>query len=385
MRVFTLVALGAAALLPALASEAQVPEPDPYRYSPFEWCERLDSLNVRHPPGNGDDRAWTVWDLCLDQVTYMSRWSEFTEEEIYDYLIAAEAAKWGKEVSKDCDADSSDLAFARKQLVGMLANALATRTDDDLDLAWEPTYLAWAPWRETHWRESIGGITARNFWQYYGQWDDGDKPYTSTVAINKHLLPPERWKYIVHEAMHWGPDGWPTTKLIEELIRHITDSCVERDGKKEKELKKKDKEPPPRVGWTGGSRPNGGGPRGGGGFSCTIYVSRKCGGGGFVDNGTCDDDPSNNEDEGPDGEPICRTDEIVAGGCTYRITGVRCRRTAMVLEDTGMWLADLAVEGRACPATPAAGPPPPERRPSWIATAAIAPSDDRRRPLSGGS
>lgn len=101
-----------------------------------------------------------------------------------------------------------------------------------------------------------------------------------------------------------------------------------------------------------------------------------------MDNGTCDDDPNNNSEEGPDGETTCRMDEIVVGGCTYHVKVLCQGGIAMLLEDAGLRLADLAGEGGACPAIPAVGPLVPVERPARSAVAAIFPLD---RWFSGGS
>ena len=66
----TLVAALLAALLAGSAAQAQEP-----RNNAFRWClERADT--VPYPTSDTtrqDPRGWAVWDMCLDQVTYMSR------------------------------------------------------------------------------------------------------------------------------------------------------------------------------------------------------------------------------------------------------------------------------------------------------------------------
>ena len=310
---------------------------------------------------------------------------EFTEEEIHDYLIAAEAAKWGKEVSKDCEADSSELNFARNQLKGMLANALATRTDDELDLESYPTYLSWVSWG-MEWRNPrLDGLVGYPFWEEYGQWDnEGRQERTYLVAIGKHLSKPEeKWDMLVHEAMHWGPGRWPET--LHHLIEHIVEKCVERDSKEEKRLKEED--PPHAPGWSDGDPYDGGNPPIGS-SGCSIWISRRCGGGPTVgEEGDCGDEVDWGEGGPPEGA-VCTLDEIVANGCTYRVTGI-CwggASLSMLLDDTGLRLAHIGAVGAdmggglACSGTPAAGPPAPGERPAWIAEAAIASPDTRRRP-----
>ena len=149
-------ALAAALLcLAAFAPEAEA-QGDSTTHNPFRYCVEQDSAKEAYPR-KADHRAWTVWDLCLDQVTYRSRWSEFEVEEIYDYLIAAEAADWGKAASKECTLDQGIVDAARKKTMGMLANALATRGGKGLAIV--PTYLARVAWGETWWREEFGGLT----------------------------------------------------------------------------------------------------------------------------------------------------------------------------------------------------------------------------------
>ena len=102
-------ALAAALLcLAAFAPEAEA-QGDSTTHNPFRYC--VEQAKARNPTipypvdTMPDHRGWDVWDLCLDQVTYRRRWSEFEVEEIYDYLIAAEAADWGKAASKQCTLD----------------------------------------------------------------------------------------------------------------------------------------------------------------------------------------------------------------------------------------------------------------------------------------
>ncbi|MCY3810130.1 MAG: hypothetical protein OXG58_12025 [Gemmatimonadetes bacterium] len=150
----------------------------------------------------------------------------------------------------------------------------------------------------------------------------------------------------------------------------------------EEELKKK-KNPPHAPGWSGRSPYDTGNQPIGSGGSCTIIFSSRCGGGGAGEPGTCDDDPSNNEGDGSEGNPICTLGEIVVGGCTYSVTKVCQGGSGLTmlehLEHLELVLADMGEEP-ACPATPAAGPSTPGERPAWIAEAAIAPSAGRRGP-----
>lgn len=368
----------AAALLPALLSDAQAQGPDRDDYNPFDWCVENDSARIAYPdPDTADDhRAWSVWKLCLDQVTYHSRWSEFTEEEIWDYMIATLAADWGKAASKECTGALEGWAdWAARQTLGMLANALSTKGKKGL--AREPTYLAWVPWGTTKWQEEVAGLTWEDPYQEYGEWESGENPHRYAVAISEHLQLNGKWQYLVHEAMHWGPAG--LKKDQEALIEDVTEHCQKRNKRGERDLKRKD---PFTPGWnpdTGEGNP----PYSGGG--CTIWITKDCSGGGDGEDGDCDDPPDWGEDGPPDGA-VCTEDEIVVGGgCSYNIRMI-CQggSSAMLLQDAGLRLADvLDVEGRACPAIPATGPPAPRERPAWIAAAVIARPDDRRwRPFS---
>ena len=86
--------------------------------------------------------------------------------------------------------------------------------------------------------------------------------------------------------------------------------------------------------------------------------------------------------EGQWPRPNTRTDEIVVGGCTYHVKVLCQGGIAMLLEDAGLRLADLAGEGGACPAIPAVGPSVPVERPARSAVVAIFPLN---RWFSGGS
>ena len=137
--------------------------------------------------------------------------------------------------------------------------------------------------------------------------------------------------------------------MQEDLIKDIVEDCQKRNERKERELKKK--KPSPSIGgWSGNS---GSGFPLGSGRRCTIWITRTCVDGDSGELGVCD------EAEGLDGEPICELDGIEVGGCSYNVHVTCSGGLAMLLEGTGLRLADvvrladIVGGGPACPASPA--------------------------------
>lgn len=206
MRAKTLAGLAAACcLLPAFLPEARAQSMDD---GPFRICASeaaWDSVGKRY-----EKPEWWYYKECLNQVT--RNWSPFGKDEIYEYMIAAEAADWGtredgKPVSKECTLEAGLIESARQGVRGMLSNAYAG------DLAMVPTPMASASWKDkwkgqkVDWRSSVGGQYANgqfvrdSQWVKEGQWP---RPNTRTVAINSGLSSNEKWDYIVHEGMQLG-------------------------------------------------------------------------------------------------------------------------------------------------------------------------------------
>ena len=78
-------------------------------WDPFEVCKRVANLKI--PEWEWENPEYVWWERCLDEVSRggADGWRPFTAEEVYDYLIAAEAADWGvrddgKKVSVSCTA-----------------------------------------------------------------------------------------------------------------------------------------------------------------------------------------------------------------------------------------------------------------------------------------
>ncbi len=222
-----LAALACCCPLAALAPEAQAQEvlytdtaevPDP-----FQVCRNKAKQNEVTKEYENPEYVW--WERCLDEVSSggADGWAPFTAEQIYDYMIAAEAALWEPR-SPSCTASQAQIDSVKNSTQGMLANALATLADRNL--AMDPTYMAWARWKNSF--HGTAGQYAGGFFEYDSQWVDighWPPPRTHTIAIGKHLDDADEWKYIVHEATHWG--GWDDDSRREALIdRHMPgNSC----------------------------------------------------------------------------------------------------------------------------------------------------------------